>query len=383
MSLEVLLQSIFWFCIAGLAYIYLGYPVLIWILAHFRPLRSNKEENERSVSVVIVAYNESQNLIRKLNSIFNSIGADRIAEVIIASDGSTDETPDILESFGDPRVRLLHFDARRGKPAVLNDAIPGCHSEIVVLTDARQELDPAAINELAANFSDDSIGAVSGQLVFRESNDDSTTAHGIGVYWKYEKFIRRKEGNYRSVPGATGALYAIRKSVFQPIHPQTLLDDVVIPMQAVVQGFRCLFEPKAVAYDLPCQTVKKESIRKRRTIAGAAQLLIHHPAWLLPWRNPIWLEYMSHKISRLFSPMLLVVLAATNLALASHPVYRILLSAHGCFYLSALAGWWFQRRGRRSVCFGAQFLFVTLNLTTIAALWDAIRGRFRATWQRT
>ncbi len=383
MTFNTLLHLVFWFCITASAYIYVGYPTLIWFLARCRPRKCSKQENGQSVSVVIVVHNEARNMVRKLNSIFGSNGADRIGEVIIASDGSTDDTAGVLKSFNDPRVRLLHFDERRGKPAVLNEAIPACQNEIVVLTDARQELDPAAINELVANFSDESVGAVSGELVLRHSDDDSTAAHGIGVYWKYEKFIRRNEGRFRSVPGATGALYAIRKPLFRPIHPQTLLDDVVIPMQVVTQGFRCLFEPAAIAYDLPSQTARKETIRKRRTIAGTAQLLIHHPAWLLPWRNPIWLEFVSHKVSRLLSPLLLILLAASNIALASHPFYRVLLSVHGCFYLSALAGWWFQKSGQRSACFGAQFLFVTLNLTTVFALWDAMRGGFRATWQRT
>ena len=377
-----MLELTFWICIFGLIYIFAGYPALIWLFARWRPRRVEKRQNDQPLSVVIVAYNEAAILQRKISSILNSDNAARISEILIASDGSTDGTRDVVNACDDPRVQIVSFSERRGKPAVLNDVIPQCKGEIVVLTDARQELEPAALGELAANLSDETVGAVSGELVFRESNNSSTAAHGIGVYWKYEKFIRKHESRFRSVPGATGALYAIRKSLFQPIDPQTLLDDVVIPMQAVMQGYRCLFEPRAIAYDAPSESPKKEAIRKRRTIAGCAQLIVHHREWMLPWRNPIWLEFVSHKISRLFSPLLMIIAAVANIVLASHPAYFVILTAHVCFYLSALAGWAFQRSGTRSVCFGAQLMFLALNATTVAALWDAVRGRYSAKWQR-
>ena len=342
-----------------------------------------KQPIDDPLSVVIVGYNEAANLRRKIASLLNSDCAERIGEILIGSDGSTDDTATVIEECGDARVRLLHFDERRGKAAVLNDTVPQCANEIVILTDARQELHPAALRELADNFSDPAVGVVSGELIFHESADSTTAAHGIGVYWKYEKFIRKNESRLAAVPGATGALYAIRRSLFQPIETSTLLDDVVIPMQAVVQGYRCLFESAVVAYDTSSQSPEQESIRKRRTIAGAAQLIVHHPTWLLPWRNPIWLQFVSHEIARLASPFLLVIAAAANIALASQPFYFFLLSAHVCFYISAFVGWAFQKMGTQSKCFGAPLMFLALNITTVAALCDAIRGRFTVTWRRT
>jgi biofilm PGA synthesis N-glycosyltransferase PgaC len=377
------LQAIFWFSIVALFYIYAGYPALIWVLAHRKTRRLKKWPMNDALSVVVVAHNEAAVLPKKISSILNSSCASRIREVLIASDGSTDATKTVVEDISDPRVRLLEFSEHRGKPSVLNDAIPACMSDLVVLTDARQELHPSALSELAAHFADETVGVVSGELVFRQSYDDTTAAQGIGVYWKYEKFIRRHEGRFRSVPGATGALYALRKRLFQPIDVQTLLDDVVIPMQAVMQGYSCVFEPAAIAYDTPSQTPEKESFRKRRTIAGVAQLIVQHPRWLLPWCNPIWLEYVSHKMSRLVSPLLLLIAATTNTALASDPVYGMILSIHLCFYLSALAGWTFQQAGVRSTCFAAQLMFCAMNCMTIAALWDAAHGRFRPTWQQS
>jgi cellulose synthase/poly-beta-1,6-N-acetylglucosamine synthase-like glycosyltransferase len=357
--------------------------VLVFVLSRWMPLRTKKQVNTAPISVVIVAFNEAVRLPQKIASVLASDDAHLIHEVLIASDGSTDDTAEVIERLHEPRVKLLAFAERRGKPSVLNETIPLCANELIVLTDARQNLDRRAIAELAANFADETVGIVSGELVFKAASNSTTAAHGIGIYWKYEKFIRKHEGRFRSVPGATGALYALRRSLFRPIPTQTILDDVVIPMQAVVEGTRCLFEPAAIAFDLPSDSTSKESIRKRRTIAGAAQLIVNHPSWLLPWRNPIWLEFVSHKLARLVSPLLLGLAMIANVALSAAPIYGVLLTLHVTFYLSALAGWLFQRTGRRSALFGAQLMFVALNLTTIAALCDAFRGRFRATWQRT
>ena len=373
----------FWLSIAALAYIYAGYPLLVWLLGRVRPAKVLKAPYTGPMSVVIVGYNEAARLARKLDSLFASDCSSQIEEILIGSDGSDDNTAEVIATYGDPRVRLVAFTERRGKPAVLNDLVPQCRTDLVVLTDARQALDPAALSLLAACFADERVGVVSGELVFRSENADSTAAEGIGAYWKYEKFIRKSESRFRSVPGATGALYAIRRSLFRAIPEQTLLDDVVIPMQVVEQGYRCLIEAGAIAYDTPSQSTQQESVRKRRTIAGAAQLVINQPRWLLPWKNPIWIEFVSHKLTRLLSPGLLVLTAGTNIALAGQPLYCFLLTLQFCFYAAAGVGYVFQRQGKKSSLFGLPLMFVSLNTTTTAALWDATRGRFRATWQRS
>ena len=377
------LPFIYWFSIAGLAYIYVGYPLLVWLLSRVaRASRPHGQTRDR-ISVIVTAHNEAHQIQRKLDSILVSTVAHRIDKVIVASDGSTDDTCRIVQEYPDQRVQLLHWTERAGKPTALNNAIPLCTSEIVVLTDARQELHPEAIGALAANFADPELGVVSGELVLKSDGELTAAAQGIGFYWKYEKFIRKCESRFRGVPGATGAIYALRNRLFRPIDPATLLDDVVIPMQIVEQGFDCRFEPGAIAYDLPSQSPGQESIRKRRTIAGAAQLIVQQPRWLFPSMNPLWLEFFSHKICRLFSPLLLVAALVTNVLLKeTHPVYGILLPLQGLFYEAAILGWLFQQSGRRSRWLGPFLMFLTLNLTTVAAMWDALRGKYRVTWRK-
>jgi cellulose synthase/poly-beta-1,6-N-acetylglucosamine synthase-like glycosyltransferase len=345
--------------------------------------RHRELQPNQTVSLVIASHNDADRLVVKLEQLFAEAQSGYISEVLVGLDGPSEDSQDLLASLNDDRVKVIAFDQRRGKPAVINDLVELATSEIIVFCDARQVLSDNAIPALLANFADPTIGVVSGELTFRSMGDETTAGKGIGAYWKYEKSIRKAEARFRSVPGATGALYAIRKDLFEPIPNSTLLDDVVIPMQAIVRGYRCVFESNAVAWDAPSDSIGKEAIRKRRTIAGAAQLVIHHPDWLLPWKNPIWLEYVSHKVIRLLSPFLLMLVCWSNCVLAiDDPVYRLILICQSGFYMTAFAGWMCQRIGRPSTLFGVQLMFITLNLTTLAALWDSIRGRFRVTWQR-
>lgn len=377
------LETLFWCALAGLAYIYAVYPLLVALAARCVRRPQHRQDWGDELSVVLVAYNEAARLPAKLHSILSSDCAERIGEILVGSDGSDDHTPEVVAAFPDPRVRLISFAERRGKPAVLNDLVPRCRAEIVVLTDARQQLEPDGIRRLTQPFADPSIGVVSGELMLRASHSDSAAAVGMGAYWKYEKLIRRHESRFRSVPGATGAFYAIRRSLFRPIPENTLLDDVVIPMQAIERGHRCILESGAIAWDVPSQSTRQEAVRKRRTIAGCAQLLLNQPRWILPWRNPIWWEFMSHKLARLLSPLLLLTVLASCFALASQPLYCALLCMQLGLYGGAIGGWVQSRRGRALPWLSLPLMFVSLNLTIVAALWDASRGRFQAAWQRS
>lgn len=385
MMLIIGLQLTLWTCLAVVGYIYIGYPLLVWLKARTNKATADSlalPESDRSVSIMIVAHNEAKTLPKKIESLLASTNAGAIREILIGLDGSTDETAQVLASCGDDRVRVVPFASRRGKPSVLNDLVPTCQSDIVLLADARQLFDPNCIQRLLQHFDHPSVGVVSGELVLRSDPTQTTAAAGIGFYWRYEKFIRRCESRGRGVPGATGACYAIRKSLFQPIPAATILDDVAIPMQAVVRGYRCLFEPTAQVFDEPSKSTRQESVRKRRTIAGVAQLVTLFPQWTLPWRNPLWFEYVSHKLLRLASPVLMLIALAANLWLLELPAYRVLLVLQAGFYSAAVIGWCYQLSGRGSRLFGPPLMFVTLNLTTAAALWDALFAKYRVTWQK-
>ncbi|QDT52959.1 Poly-beta-1,6-N-acetyl-D-glucosamine synthase [Caulifigura coniformis] len=376
-------EIVFWASVVLLAYIYAGYPLLVWMLARFRGRPVSRGAFEGTISVILVAYNEAGRMTARLANVLASTAEPQVLEILIGSDGSTDATAAISSAYPDSRVCGFEFTDRRGKPSVINDLVAHARGDILLFLDARQDLGPDAVARLLENFADPAVGVVSGELVFRRDTASGTAAEGVGFYWTYEKMIRTAEARYRSVPGATGAFYAMRRELFRPIPAQTILDDVVIPMQAVERGYRCLLERGAEAYDRPSVSSSKESVRKRRTIAGCAQLIVAQPRWLLPWRNPIWWEFCSHKLLRLASPVLLLAAGISNLWLMSLPLYSVMLSLQFALYVSAFAGWMSQHLGKRSSLFGPSLMFVSLNATTLAALWDALLGRFHATWRKT
>ncbi len=377
------MEFIFWVSAACILYIYLGYPALIALCAAVKRRPVKKGPFHGTCSVAIAAYNEQENLQQKIASLLAAEDAEKIKEIIIGSDGSTDQTATCLQQYEDRRVQCAAFEKRRGKPAVLNDILPHCSGDVVVLTDARQELEPTALRELLANFTDPEVGVVSGELQFRREAADSSAAQGVNIYWEYEKFIRERESRVDSVPGATGALYAIRRELISPLHPDTLLDDVAIPMQAVLQGKRCIFEPDAVIFDNPSKQAAQETRRKRRTIAGNAQLVRLYPQLLNPLHNPIWFQFVSHKILRLAAPLCMVLAMAANIALIHRCFYAALLSLHLLFYLAGAAGGLLQKMGKTSSLLGAPYMFIRLNWTTAQALWDALTGRYQVKWDCT
>lgn len=377
-----MIEALFWFALCALFYIYAGYPLLVAVRAKGFPRPVKKQPYRAPVSVLISVYGEAAQLERKLASLFASDSADLIKEVLVGSDGSTGDVAGAVARAGDARIRLFAFSERRGKPSVLNDLMASCSGEIVVLTDARQELHPRALLALLENFSDSTVGVVSGELVFVTAEGDTTAARGIGAYWRYEKWIRRSEAAFGSVPGATGALYAIRRALLQPLPPNTLLDDVAIPLRAIQQGYRCVFESRAEAYDRPETDPRKEGLRKRRTIAGNIQLIRLWPWLLNPLRNPAWFAFFSHKLLRLTSPLLLLLAWGANACLLRHPLYQAIAVAQLVLILAAGFGYLFQRVGIRLGLFGIPLMFLALNATTLAALRDAIIGRFEVRWDK-
>jgi len=298
----------------------------------------------------------------------------------VASDGSDDETNSIVATFSDDRVNLLAFPQRRGKAACLNDAITACDEEIVVLTDTRQRIETQAIRHLMENFSDSTIGAVSGELVFET---DGITAFGEGVeaYWRYEKFVRLQESRWHSVVGATGALYALRRSDFFGIPDDTILDDVVIPMNVVMAGRRVILDGRARAYDFPSRDPLHERLRKVRTLAGNYQLIGSHPEFFIPFRNPIFFQLASHKVLRLFGPFLLGLLMVSNLLLLRQSTeYQVFLGIQSFFYTLAVAGIIWPRACRwKAVKFANTFLL--LNWFAVLGLTEFLRNRNAHMWK--
>ncbi len=375
-----MLQTAFWLALLLLAYAFIGYPALMALWARIRPRPLRPQPWAPRVALVIVAHNEAQRIRAKLQTCLAQDYAPHLLRVVVACDGASDGTAAIVGQAAEARVTLLNFAQRRGKAACLNDAVAACDEEVIVFTDARQMLNVQAVSSLVHSLSDPKVGVVSGELVFA-SAAVRDFGQGVDAYWRYEKFIRRNEAEVHSVPGATGALYALRRSAFRAIAPQTILDDVAIPMQACMAGQRVIFDGRAIAFDEPSQAAAAERRRKVRTLAGNFQLVALMPSLLLPWRNPIWLQYVSHKLLRLLAPwaMLALLLSTALLATQGSAFFQAALLAQALFYALPLAAWlrpgWRSWKPARVVQ-----AFVALNGFAVLGLWEFLTNRQAHLW---
>lgn len=315
-----------WSSAALLVHVFIGYPLLVWLQARLRPLPVARRAILPTVSIVMAVHDGERFIRAKLASLKQLDYPAELIDIVIACDGCHDTTVTTARRSTDPRVTVLDFPNRRGKAACLNDAVALTRGEVLLFTDVRQKLSPTALKELVANLGDPTVGAVGGEL--HMENVRSGFAQGVDFYWRYEKGIRHAESLSGSTIGVSGALYAIRRSLFQPLPAGTVLDDVLVPMRVAAQGKRVVFEPKAMAWDQPSQLPEDERRRKIRTLAGNYQLIQLAPWLLAPWRNPLWFRFISHKLLRLFAPWLILALTvSTGLLFTRHPMYALAFGA--------------------------------------------------------
>lgn len=371
---------IFWISGALLFFTFAGYGLLIALLARLRnrPLSTPpRDAPAPTVEVALSAFDEEAGIADRLRNLFASDYPAQKLRVLLVSDGSADATVARARALGESRLTILEHRARAGKAAALNAALARCTAEVVVFADARQRFASDAIARLAAHFADPTIGAVSGALEITPAA--SATGAGVDAYWRYEKALRAAEARFDSCIGCTGAIYAIRRALYTPLPADTLLDDVVVPMQIAARGARVIHDPAARAFEPQPLEPSAERRRKARTIAGNFQLLFRHPAWLLPWRHRLWWQLLAHKYLRLLAPALLVANYSANLVLAAHPFYAACLAAQAALYACAALGT-LPRAGRwRILALPAAFIF--LNLQTIRGFRQFLRGANRIGWR--
>ncbi len=436
------MRMVFWSSALFIAYVYAGYAVLLIVWAKLRRAASGAGPAEAGhyssaslrpaeagrhdraghhdsddqgagcprVSIVIAARNEARRLPRRIaNLLALDYPADR-REIIVVSDGSTDDTATVLSRFRGI-VQLVEIPAS-GKAIALNAGVARASGDILVFTDARQSFAEDALVALTAPLADPAVGGVSGELILgaeaasgrrtrhdrrvhgvtrrdreRRAGDrrfSSSVGDGVGFYWKYEKQLRRLESEVGSMLGATGAIYALRRSLWRPLPPGTILDDVLAPMRAVLDGSRVVFEPGARAFDYTSKNADAETRRKVRTLAGNVQILWFEPRLLVPFLNPVWLQYASHKIGRLLVPYALVALFASSVALAStSTLYAFALFSQVAFYLHGGYGAWVEHwhrtgQSRRSLVQRTgtvAFTIVVMNVSAVAGVGAALLGR--------
>lgn len=310
-----------------LFYLFIGYPLLAWLLGRLMHKPVRKAPILPTVSIIIVVRDGVRHIRGKLKNLRALDYPADYLEIIVACDGCTDRTAALVRHAHDPRVRVLDFPVSRGKALCLNDAVSTARGEILLMTDVQHKLSPLSLRELVSNLGDPRVGAVSGSLELENVN--SAFAHGVSAYWRYEQFIRLSESRAGSAVGACAALYAVRSELYRPLPPDTLLDDVLIPMNVAATGRRVVFEPRAVAWGETAQLPRDEQPRRMRAMVGCFQLLDIAPWLRSPLRNPLWFQFVSHKLLRLFAPWLLLALVLSLIFLTArhHQAYGLVLLA--------------------------------------------------------
>ena len=374
-------QSVFWLSLVLIVYIYLGYPLLAGLRAMALPKPHRRTPIEPSVSIIVIVHNEAERIAARIENLLAlDYPRDRL-EIVIGSDGSTDDTVERAQRY-EPGVQVRAFREHRGKPAIVNALVPVVRGKIVIFADARQRFNAGTVRALVANFADPDVGAASGELMLTAGGETGSAGCGTAFYWRYEKFIRSAEGRVDSTVGATGAIYSIRRGLFEPIPEDTLLDDVLIPLRIARRGYRVVFEPAARAHDSASATARQEFVRKTRTIAGMFQLLARE-AWLLnPFSNRLWFQTVSHKVLRLALPMLHAAFLVSNVALADAGFYGLMLAGQVIFYAAALVGATPRQARRRSIVFTAPCAMCLLIWATIVGFVRFITHRQQVTWER-
>src|SRR3989338_2517205 len=304
--MEFIFQLSFW----TLAYVYAGYPLLVWGLARIAGREPRSADTTPSVSLLLPVYNEEAHIEQKLQ---NSLALDypkEKLEIVVASDGSTDRTNALVKRFEAQGVRLLAVSDHIGKSAILSRTVPLLRGEIVVFSDATIALAPDAIRRLVRSFADRLVGAVS--AAYRVDPADDLRSQGEGLYWRYESFIKRQESRLHSVIGAHGPCYAIRKPLFVRLETTQINDDYLIPMRAITQGYRVVYDPEVVVGERELVSVEGELARRRRIAAGNCQQLIELRHLLSPFRGWVALCFFSHKVLRTAAPFVMIALFVSS-----------------------------------------------------------------------
>ena len=398
------IEIAFWLSASLVVYSYVVYPLVLTMLAAVtrrsqrrRPV--NKPEAPTNViadesdtetiapprvSLVIAAYREEGVILSRINNaLLMDYPADRY-EIIVGVDGNEDLTGDLVRRINDPRVRLMQFPKRRGKTKVLNDCVPAATGDIIVFSDANTNMEPGAIQRLVKHFAEPEVGGVCGQLVL---TDLTTGKNTDGLYWRYENFLKLREGEIGALLGVNGAIYAIRKPLFDPLPDGAINDDFIIGMRIHMKGRKLIYEGEARAFEETAPDISGEFARRIRIGTGGFQSL----KWLYPLLNPlrgrIALAFWSHKVLRWLCPVFLLTAFVTNIVLAGEPLYIGLLLTQLAFYGTAWAG------ARLATSSGpsklsvrlarVSSLFVAVNAALFVGMLRAIRGTDGAKWKRT
>jgi len=379
---------LFWASVGLVLYVYAGYPLLVTLAARLRPAPRYPALEPPKVTMLIAAYNEESEIAAKLEAVLALEYPTDLMQVIVAADGSTDRTAEIVRQFDGRGIELVHQPQRQGKMAAISRAFTSATGEVVVFSDANNRFDSDAIERLVAPFANGRVGMTVG---YKTVTGASGLGHAEGTYWKYESHLRRMETRIGCTVGVNGEICAIRRDLFRPAPPQTINDDQWMAHMVIKDGFDVVFCPDAVSREMVSESAAEEKERRSRMVAGQYQLFARAHREI-PWRRPVvaWM-LVSHKLLRPLVPFGMAGAAAAATAAVVFPQANagmvglgspwasMALAAQGLFYAIALGGRRLERLGK--LAYVPRFL-VDSNMAAVAGLWRHLRGSQSALWDR-
>ncbi|HVG34520.1 MAG TPA: glycosyltransferase family 2 protein [Pyrinomonadaceae bacterium] len=383
MNIRLISEIVFWSSALALLYTYVGYPLLLLIVSTLRPLAVKRGADSElpETSVIITAYNEERDLRAKLeNTLALDYPAEKL-EVIVASDCSTDGTDEIVREYAARGVQLLRQPVRLGKTAAQNSAVASARGEIILFSDATTLYQTDVLRAIVPSFADPTIGCVAGRLVYVDPAQ-SSVGQGARSYWGYETFLKRHESRACSLIGASGCLYAVRRSAYVPMYDEACSDFLIATLM-VQQGLRAVYEPMAVCTEETNRLADKELRMRVRVITQTLNDLWRHRSMMNPLRSGFYaVQLFSHKVLRYLVPVFLAILFITSAVLAiSNAFYAVAFGAQLAFYLAAACGWALEQTGRRISLLALPHYFVLANLASLMAFYKFLSGERYARWE--
>ena len=382
---------LFWICLFIIFYTFLGYGIFLYSLIRIKrlfakPFVFNENAILPSVTLLVAAFNEQDLIQEKVDNCLALDYPKNKIQIIFITDGSSDNTPEIIKQFTD--IELLHEDIRAGKMAAIKRAIPYIKGEITVFTDANTFLNTEAVKELVKHYQNPKVGAVAGEKRIKVDSEADASAAGEGFYWKYESALKKWDYELYTSVGAAGELFSIRTSLYQPVKSDTIIDDHMIAMRIAETGYIIAYEPNAYATETASADSKEELKRKIRIAAGGIQSVLRLKKSANPFYNPILtFQYISHKVLRwTITPWLMIFVLILNIIIClSYPdkiLYQIILLAQILFYLASTAGYFLESRKIKIKILFIPFYFSMMNYAAIAGTLRYFRGNQSAAWEK-
>ena len=381
MSLRLTAEITFWLSAAALVYTYIGYPILVVLVGAMRPRVPRRGAFEPAVSVIITAYNEERDLAAKLENTLALDYPQELLEIIVASDCSSDRTDEITQEFASRGVRLYRQVQRLGKTTAQNSAVERARGEILLFSDATTMYRPDVLRAMMPNFADPTVGCVAGRLIYVDPTE-SSVGRGAVSYWNYETFIKKHESRAGSLIGASGCLYAVRRSAYLPLYPEAH-GDFIIATKMIRQGLRTVFEPEAVCTEETNRLINNELKMRVRVITQTFTDLWRHRHMLNPFRSGFYaVQLISHKVMRYLVPLFLLgILVASGILASGSLFFGTLFAVQVASYVGAACASVLDRLGVRSRLLAFPQYFVIVNLASVIALYKLLRGERYARWE--